>query len=106
MLWVLVMVCIPYAGMVLYLIFGSTTAIKLTSAFRRRRLSRRLPAAKVLWVLVMVCIPYAGMVLYLIFGSTTAIKLTSAFRRRRLSRRLPAAKVLENLLTDQQDSRY
>lgn len=46
MLWVLVMVCIPYAGMVLYLIFGSTTAIKLTSAFRRRRLSRRLPAAK------------------------------------------------------------
>ena len=46
MLWVLVMVCIPYAGMILYLIFGSTTAIKLTSAFRRRRLSRRLPAAK------------------------------------------------------------
>lgn len=46
MLWVLVMVCIPYAGMLLYLIFGSTTAIKLTSAFRRKRLSRRLPAAE------------------------------------------------------------
>lgn len=46
MLWVLVMVCIPYAGMLLYLVFGSTTAIKLTAAFRRRRLRRRLPAAK------------------------------------------------------------
>lgn len=46
MLWVLVMVCIPYAGMLLYLIFGSTTAIKLTSVFRRKRLSRRLPAAE------------------------------------------------------------
>ena len=46
MLWVFVMVCLPYAGMVLYLVFGSTTAIKLTSVFRRRRLSRRLPAAK------------------------------------------------------------
>lgn len=46
MLWVFVMVCLPYAGMVLYLVFGSTTAIKLTSVFRRRRLSMRLPAAK------------------------------------------------------------
>lgn len=46
MLWVLVMVCIPYAGMLLYLIFGSTTAIKLTSVFRHKRLSRRLPAAE------------------------------------------------------------
>lgn len=67
---------------------------------------RKNPTEAMLWVLVMVCIPYAGMVLYLIFGSTTAIKLTSAFRRRRLSRRLPAAKAPENLLTDQQDSRY
>lgn len=46
MLWVLIMVCIPYAGMLLYLVFGSTTAIKLTAAFRRKRLSRRLPVAK------------------------------------------------------------
>lgn len=46
MLWVLVMVCIPYGGMLLYLIFGSTTAIKLTSVLRRKRLSKRLPAAK------------------------------------------------------------
>lgn len=42
MLWVLVMVCIPYAGMLLYLVFGSTTAIKLTSVLRRKRLSKRL----------------------------------------------------------------
>lgn len=46
LLWVLVMVCIPYAGVLLYLVFGSTTAIKLTSVFRRKRLSKRLPAAK------------------------------------------------------------
>ncbi len=46
LLWVLVMVCIPYAGVLLYLVFGSTTAIKLTSICRRRRLSRRLPAAE------------------------------------------------------------
>lgn len=32
LLWVLVMVCLPYAGSVLYLIFGSTMAIKLTAA--------------------------------------------------------------------------
>lgn len=46
LLWVLVMVCIPYAGVLLYLVFGSTTAIKLTSICRRRRLGRRLPAAE------------------------------------------------------------
>lgn len=32
LLWGLVMVCLPYAGAVLYLIFGSTMAIKLTAA--------------------------------------------------------------------------
>ncbi len=32
LLWVLVMVCLPYAGAVLYLVFGSTMAIKLTAA--------------------------------------------------------------------------
>lgn len=46
MLWVLVMVYIPYLGVLLYLVFGSTTAIKLTSVVRRKRLSKRLPAAK------------------------------------------------------------
>ena len=30
------MVCIPYLGILLYLVFGSTLAIKLTAAFRRR----------------------------------------------------------------------
>ncbi len=46
MLWVLIMVCIPYGGMLLYLVFGSTMAIRLTAVFRRKRLRRRLPAAK------------------------------------------------------------
>ena len=32
LLWVLVMVCMPFFGVLLYLIFGSTTAIKLTAA--------------------------------------------------------------------------
>ena len=46
LLWVLVMACLPYAGVILYLVFGSTVSIKLTSALRRKRLSKRLPAAK------------------------------------------------------------
>lgn len=46
MLWVIIMVCIPYVGVLLYLVFGSTMAIKLTSVFRRGRLSRRLSAEK------------------------------------------------------------
>ena len=46
MLWVIVMACLPYLGVLLYLIFGSTAAIKLTSAFRKKRLSRSMPAAK------------------------------------------------------------
>lgn len=46
MLWVIAMVCIPYLGVVLYLIFGSTVAIKLTSIVRCRRLSRRIPPSK------------------------------------------------------------
>ena len=45
LLWVIVVVCIPYVGLLLYLVFGSTAAIKLTAAFRRRRLRKRLPAA-------------------------------------------------------------
>ena len=47
LLWVLVMVCLPYVGLVLYLVFGSTVAIKLTARNRQKRLSRRLPAAAV-----------------------------------------------------------
>ena len=46
LLWVLVMVCMPFFGVLLYLIFGSTTAIKLTAALRRKRMSQRLPAAR------------------------------------------------------------
>ena len=45
LLWVLVLVCLPYFGAVLYLIFGSTVGIKLTAFLRRRRLRKRLPAA-------------------------------------------------------------
>lgn len=46
MLWVIVMVCLPYAGVLLYLVFGSTAAIKLTAVFRRKRLGKRLPDTK------------------------------------------------------------
>ena len=44
MLWVLVLICLPYLGMVLYLIFGSTLAIKLTAYARKKRLHRHYPA--------------------------------------------------------------
>lgn len=40
-LWVLVLICIPYAGILLYIIFGSTISIKMTSFFRRRRLKEK-----------------------------------------------------------------
>ena len=45
LLWVLVRVCLPYVGLLLYLVFGSTVAIKLTARNRRKRLSKRLPQA-------------------------------------------------------------
>ena len=38
MLWVLVLVCLPYVGLLLYLVFGSTLAIKITSWARKKRL--------------------------------------------------------------------
>ena len=40
MLWVIILICLPYLGMVLYLIFGDTMAIKLTSYIRKKRLSK------------------------------------------------------------------
>ena len=46
LLWVLIVTCIPYLGLVLYLVFGSTLSIKLTAAFRRKRLAKRMPTAK------------------------------------------------------------
>lgn len=42
MLWVLVLVCLPYVGAVLYLVFGSTINIKITAWVRRSRLQSRL----------------------------------------------------------------
>ena len=38
MLWVLVLVCLPYVGLLLYLVFGSTLAIKITAYVRKKRL--------------------------------------------------------------------
>ena len=46
LLWVLIVTCIPYVGLLLYLIFGSTIAIKLTAVVRRQRLQKRIPAAR------------------------------------------------------------
>ena len=40
LLWVLILICLPYVGIVLYLIFGSTMAIKITAHFRKKRLSK------------------------------------------------------------------
>lgn len=36
LLWVVIMICIPYFGTILYLIFGSTVAIKLTTVIRKK----------------------------------------------------------------------
>ena len=44
MLWVLVLICLPYVGMVLYLVFGSTMGIKITAAVREKRLQNKLHA--------------------------------------------------------------
>lgn len=44
LLWVLILVCLPYVGLVLYLIFGSTISIKITAYARKMRLHRRYPA--------------------------------------------------------------
>lgn len=43
MLWVFVMLCLPYVGTILYLIFGNTVSIKLTAFIRNTRLKKRLP---------------------------------------------------------------
>lgn len=40
LLWVIILVCLPYFGMVLYLIFGDTMAIKITAYVRKKRLSK------------------------------------------------------------------
>ena len=43
LLWVLVVGCLPYVGVILYLIFGSTIAIKLTAYGRKKRLRQCHP---------------------------------------------------------------
>lgn len=39
LLWVLVLLCIPYVGALLYLIFGSTIMLKISDLVRRRRMA-------------------------------------------------------------------
>lgn len=41
LLWVFVLLCLPYFGAILYLVFGSTMSIKITSFVRKRRLKRQ-----------------------------------------------------------------
>ena len=40
MLWVFIMICLPYFGTILYFIFGNTITIKLTSYLRKKRLNK------------------------------------------------------------------
>ncbi len=42
LLWVIIMIFLPYFGTLLYLIFGSTLSIKLTSLFRKRKLKKQV----------------------------------------------------------------
>lgn len=37
-LWVVVLICLPYLGAILYLVFGSTLNMKITRAIRKRKL--------------------------------------------------------------------
>lgn len=43
LLWVVIMLCLPYLGLILYLIFGSTLSIKLTAYIRKRRMEKCYP---------------------------------------------------------------
>lgn len=43
LLWVVVLIFLPYAGMILYLVFGDTLAIKMTAYVRNKRLSSHHP---------------------------------------------------------------
>ncbi len=43
LLWVFILTCMPYFGVILYLAFGSTMSIKLTAFLRKRRLQRHRP---------------------------------------------------------------
>ena len=46
LLWALILICVPYVGVLLYFVFGSTAAIKITSAVRRRRLEEKATLPK------------------------------------------------------------
>lgn len=52
LLWVLVLIFLPYVGVILYLAFGSTISIRLTSAIRTRRLYNRYDTNKLKKTLV------------------------------------------------------
>ena len=41
-MWVFIVLCLPYVGFILYLVFGSTAAIKITAAVRHKKLSKQL----------------------------------------------------------------
>ena len=41
LMWVLVVVCLPYFGLLLYLVFGSTVPIKITAWSRERKLRKQ-----------------------------------------------------------------
>lgn len=41
LLWILVLICFPYFGIILYLIFGSTFSIKLTAYHRNKKLASK-----------------------------------------------------------------
>ena len=43
LMWVLIVSCVPYAGLIFYLAFGSTSAIKMTRYFRSKRLRKNMP---------------------------------------------------------------
>lgn len=53
LLWVVIMIFLPYFGTILYLVFGSTAAIKLTDIIRKKKLKAQpyneelLPAVSV-----------------------------------------------------------
>lgn len=39
-LWVFVLICLPYLGAILYLVFGSTLNMKITRAIRKKKLMK------------------------------------------------------------------
>ena len=41
-MWVLILLCLPYVGIFLYLIFGTTFSLKMTTHFRNKRLKKKL----------------------------------------------------------------